>query len=80
MTREICGDSRLAILRHSGQSFHRANGRPGNETIEKEILLWAFSSHTRSQRVEKRKIVTEWNSSPGFKTVEGKAGWFGESG
>jgi len=35
---------------------------------------------TASQRVEKRKIVTEWNSSPGFNTVEGKAGWFGESG
>ena len=30
--------------------------------------------------VEKRKRVWDWNPFPGRTTVEGKFGWFGESG
>jgi hypothetical protein len=39
------------------------------------------SANARSYwSVENRKIVVEWNTSPGLSTVEGKVGWFGESG
>jgi hypothetical protein len=30
--------------------------------------------------VEKRRMVVDWKVSPGFSSVEGKFGWFGESG
>jgi hypothetical protein len=35
---------------------------------------------SRNYRVENRKIVVELKVCPGLSTVEGNAGWFGESG
>ena len=37
-------------------------------------------SGAAGQKVENRKIVVESNCCPGLSTVEGKFGWFGESG
>ena len=57
--------------------------RWGSEPLERESTAMdavRAKLPIRIYSVENLKIVSEWSVSPGFRIVDGKSEWFGESG
>ena len=66
-----CNAHAAATTAGTGTSCRTTNSRRRPRNIGRTVIAYC---------TENLKIVVEWKCCPGFSSVEGKLGWFGESG